>query len=737
MPVASMYMGIADTKHDEDVLYTANVTTSFDTSDFAGAAVYSAKLEDGLALPDWLTINAATGIINGLPEHDDARQIHNIVVTVTDAGDLNTVLTDSYYLYILNGNDAPIVAEETYYAEINKSSSATDFSSWIWASDADIDSGYSEWATTGSEEYEPVVVTSTQEVLTSGETRYTSTNPFNESRIVTYGDDGFNYSVQLSSGLDWNKVNTRTSTSSSDTVTSSIGDNYIQTETAYTDGGLSYEKIVINGDVRFLGNTHDSRDLNIVYVFDGGNNPPVLDSVSGQLVSTDLVLTPAINSNNDLVFTAQSNLGVSALGYGGYLYDLPQQQGTYGSIIFDIDGNWVYKLDHADADTIALGIAQNPINGTVGLERFQLDVSDGYETVTQTIYIEVTGGLNAIFETASNTVHGDAVANTLQGDAIVKVIYADAGDDDISGGAADNALHGGMGNDHIKGEGGDDQLFTGTGVDLASGGAGSDEIYLTADGVWGGGYVAYNAAVAADDIGTGEMIVLSGYNRYEDVVDGGGAEYDCLILSDTDDAFFLEDAFSQLHSQISTVITADNYQSAARIANIDAILAGAGNDIIDLTTISFASHSTDMTVYGEAGNDHLWGGVGDDHLRGGDGDDRLVGGSGYDRLHGGNDADQFAFTATSGANKIDDFNTDEDDSIMFYYQQSSVSGVDASELDAWLYANLSVSSQQNGTIVWDTQHGSNVVEIDLSLSFSSAGLGQQFFLDNIVFEAIV
>ena len=70
-----------------------------------------------------------------------------------------------------------------------------------------------------------------------------------------------------------------------------------------------------------------------------------------------------------------------------------------------------------------------------------------------------------------------------------------------------------------------------------------------------------------------------------------------------------------------------------RIVDIEVIQAGAGNDVVDLSSTTFTYG--DVTVHGDAGDDVIWTNAGDDTLYGGTGNDSLVSGTGDDELHGG------------------------------------------------------------------------------------------------------
>ncbi len=196
-------------------------------------------------------------------------------------------------------------------------------------------------------------------------------------------------------------------------------------------------------------------------------------------------------------------------------------------------------------------------------------------------------------------------------------------DDIIKGDDNKNTLYGQEGNDTLMG---------GKGADLLDGGTGDDTLQASVDGTWTSNYVAHN-------VETGESISLTGQTASYDVFDGGEG-YDTIEMGATDDALFLDDSFSSFY----------NNTNQARITDVEEINAGAGDDIIDLTSNYYSV--SDITLKGGEGDDHLWssdgkdslyGEAGNDSLYGGSGDDFLDGGSGADRLAGGSGDDTFVF----------------------------------------------------------------------------------------------
>ena len=97
------------------------------------------------------------------------------------------------------------------------------------------------------------------------------------------------------------------------------------------------------------------------------------------------------------------------------------------------------------------------------------------------------------------------------------------------------------------------------------------------------------------------------------------------------------------------------------MSRIDEIRAGAGDDIIDLTSQRYALAGSGVKVYGGDGNDTLWansgsntlfGDAGDDRLVGAAGNDVIIGGSGNDTMQGGGGDDIFFFGANWGVDTV-------------------------------------------------------------------------------------
>ena len=177
-----------------------------------------------------------------------------------------------------------------------------------------------------------------------------------------------------------------------------------------------------------------------------------------------------------------------------------------------------------------------------------------------------------------------------------------------------------------------------------------DVFFARTAGTWTSRHAARHAGTLNGWRGTNERVALTGKNIITDVF-AGSTDANVLVLTDdtNGDALFLDDAFTALGNQ-------------ARLGNIDEIRAGAGNDVIDLTSPKFAYLGDEMTVFGGAGDDTIWansgvnilyGDAGNDHIIGGAGNDFIIGGAGNDTLHGGGGNDTFCFGANWGTDTVE------------------------------------------------------------------------------------
>jgi Ca2+-binding RTX toxin-like protein len=163
------------------------------------------------------------------------------------------------------------------------------------------------------------------------------------------------------------------------------------------------------------------------------------------------------------------------------------------------------------------------------------------------------------------------------------------------------------------------------------------------------------------------------------------------------DALFVDDVYSAFPDKLA---------AQSRIAQINEIRAGAGDDIVDLTSQRFVYVGDGLTVYGGSGDDTIWATSGDNHLFGDAGNDRLVGGSGNDiivggigndSMHGGGGADTFCFGENWGVDTVEQL---ADGSVTLWFESGSESNWNASTLTYSDGTNsVTVSGIDNANII--------------------------------------
>ncbi len=187
---------------------------------------------------------------------------------------------------------------------------------------------------------------------------------------------------------------------------------------------------------------------------------------------------------------------------------------------------------------------------------------------------------------------------------------------------------------------------------LSNGNGILDVFFADISGRWDPFCAALHVGNFNDWEGTGELVCLAGRNKISTLF-AGSEDANILVLTDdaNGDALFFDDMTSR-----------ESADQLARLEQIDEIRAGAGNDIVDMTSSRFAYWGGGVTIYGGEGDDIIWannsgnilfGDVGNDRIIGGVGSDCIIGGSGNDALHGGGGEDLFCFGGDWGKDTIE------------------------------------------------------------------------------------
>ena len=206
-----------------------------------------------------------------------------------------------------------------------------------------------------------------------------------------------------------------------------------------------------------------------------------------------------------------------------------------------------------------------------------------------------------------------------------------------------------------------------------------DVFFANANGVWEDGFSAQHLGIKDVWNGTGQKVVLSGKNKLADIFEGS-SDANILLMTDdlNGDALFVDDIY--------TALPGTDTDPLARIARINQIRAGAGDDIVDMTSQEFSYVGNGIQISGGLGNDTIWvnngnnilfGDAGNDNLAGGSGNDYLVGGIGNDIMYGGGGDDIFTFGGNWGTDRVEQISGGK---VTLWFQTGSVENWDSQSL---------------------------------------------------------
>ena len=255
-----------------------------------------------------------------------------------------------------------------------------------------------------------------------------------------------------------------------------------------------------------------------------------------------------------------------------------------------------------------------------------------------------------------------------------------------------------------------------------------DAFFVNVKGTWNDNYLAKHVGVG-EWTGTGNTVSLSGKNLIADIY-AGSDDASVLLLTDggIGDALFIDDVFSAFPEGVN---------AQARLAKIDEIRAGTGNDIVDMTSQRFGYLGDRMTIRGGLGDDAIWankgnnllfGDAGNDCIIGASGNDVIVGGSGNDTLHGGGGDDIFAFGGEWGNDTVKQLDTGK---LTLWFKDGDVSKWDDQTLiytDGVNSVQVSGVALENISIKFGDDNG-NAIERHAALL--AAGAFEEFTSEKI------
>ena len=328
-----------------------------------------------------------------------------------------------------------------------------------------------------------------------------------------------------------------------------------------------------------------------------------------KLGNTVTVSGQVVDNEGDAISGVSIFLDVNANGYGEHPDEFLQ------TVAVDSNGNWSYEFNTNQYLSVgAVTIIATPMNDVL------------WDGKPSSLNLVLEPGLvgNVISWKGSE---GDSIrisenqTNSMQvkvSNTIINVVTLDATDRNyiIDGAETEGIFYGISETDPLQVDLTEDQI--------------ADIVFARTNGIWDDQYAAQHVGSSVTSA-LGITAELDGKNKIVDIFNGSG-DADALVLTDSDngDALFLEDLYSAI---------AQDQQNQARLTDIDRVFAGAGDDIVDITSRQIPGSGNSIKIYGGAGNDVIWANQGTNYLMGDDGNDCLAGASGNDILAGGSGDD--------------------------------------------------------------------------------------------------
>jgi VCBS repeat-containing protein len=442
------------------------------------------------------------------------------------------------------------------------------------------------------------------------------------------------------------------------------------------------------------------------------------------------------------------DIGVGLLGYStGWSAGMDPFAGGYLRLVqngADTELQWDNNGPTGGASWSTVVVFKNTSTSSFVLDNFTPAFNPDGSGIGNTI--NGTEGNDTLTGTASNDfINGLGGNDKISGQAGDDQLYGGAGDDTLNGELGNDKLDGGDGNDGLNGGDGNDQLNGGDGVDRLDGGIGNDVLNGSAgndtlsdnqgsNSFYGGDgddtISFYNASLsqAVIDGGAGNDTIIVDYlNANQTITTGSGTDTVRLtgpgttsVLSITDftpgkggDVFDIAGLISSSSGLPSNtdpfgaglLRLVQNGANAELQWDSNGATGGAvWRSVVVFQNTTASSLTTDNftpaynpdgsglgpTINGTEGNDTLTGALnndtinglgGDDTLNGGDGNDQLNGGDGNDKLNGqvGNDV----LNGGAGNDTLDDglgsnslYGGDGDDTIVLYNLSLSQAVID-------------------------------------------------------------
>ena len=449
-------MALADQTTLEDAAFSFTIPAgTFDDVDFihGDSLTNAVTLADGTALPAWLSFDAATQTLSGIPANGDVGNL-SVRVTATDVAGASVSTT--FALDVQNVNDAPVAADDS--VATNEDAAAQIAVSTLLANDHDIDAG-DTLALAGFDAVSANGNAVIQDAL--GNLVLDIGNRYQTLAAGQTATDSFTYTVTDAAGATSSATVTITINGLNDGPVAQDDAVSISEDAAAAATGnvLSNDSDIDQGTVLAVGNagTLQGSYGSLVLNADGSysyalDNALVQSLAVGQTVTetfayqttdgtatTPATLTVTINGSNDAAVVVadtaavQEDLNIAATGNvlandsdvdQGTILQVSQAgvfAGLYGQLTLAADGSYTYAL-YNDSTTV-----QSLAQGQTVTEAFTYEATDGVAGTASTITFTITGSNDAPVVTADMASVQEDLSVAVSGNVLANDSDADQG----------------------------------------------------------------------------------------------------------------------------------------------------------------------------------------------------------------------------------------------------------------------------------------------------------------------
>ncbi len=619
---------------------------AFTDVDVDDELTYTVVMEDGSAIPAWLTFDAVTRTLFGTPTDGDAGDLRLSVVATDRSG---ASVSQSFNLTVANSNDAPEAGsplvnqqatEDAVFQYAIPAGSFTDtdegdrlvytatlsngspLPGWLQLDEAtgvftgtplNENVGILELLVTATDlsgasasQTFSLTVANTNDAPTSGaplapvnlpeDAQFSYSIPANAFSDVDAGDN-LRYTAMLANGAAlpaWLSLNPISGVFSGTPGNADVGTLDLLITATDQAGASTGQALRIS-----VANVNDAPVVSVL-----------LQDQQAEQNQAFAFTVPAnsfqdVDAGDVLAFTAGLSNGSPLPSWLSFDPTTRRFSGTPGTADVGTLAVKVTATDRAGVSvsddftiTVGGGTPSEPGMTLIGDWRDNQLIGGSGDDVAQgnggSDYINLFGG--------NNVAHGSWGNDTILAGSGNDTVYGNGGHDTISVGDGQNRVYSGWGDDVITTGSGDDVIEAGEGLNRISSGAGNDQITTLSGNDW-------------IDAGSGNNTISAGEGQNTVVA---GAGNDVITTASGNDIIHAGDGNNTItagegQNQIFTGAGAD----VIRAQGVNQIQAGSGNDDITL------AWGADVVDAG-AGNDTIRAGGGGDIVRGGAGDDVIL-----------------------------------------------------------------------------------------------------------------